>query len=551
MLIYNKITVIERNKMYSSRIKRGIDLKKNLEIISIIAVGFVYLIGITKLQISYEQSVLLTKYTCDFLKIIFATSMLIVALNNLDTAENFRPSYLAISYFLLIFAMIISLDLYNNGVNWQHNIKYLKMRWIISLSEILWVLICVLFITSKVQMIKWIKYEVLLSSIMCIYLFSEYTPVDFLVRQYSYESLSIVAHVFSLLILILGNIVCINKVKSHVQIFKYYWCVFMTLQVISHGLLIVFSINGSLISFVVGQIASVICYICILNFIEHITLTIVWKEMDQGIDIKKEQLDEEDFENQLLIKSANIIEKEVKKINAKAQQLKIKLESGTCYSNIRYVEKISNNCNRLTKLSKNILDLNNIEKGKVSICLQITNLSELVEIIIASIEPYMERLGITLEYKMNKHPIYCDIDCEAIERVVLNLISNAIKYNKQKGSIQVYVTEKRQRAFLCVKDTGIGIPKEKLQTIFNRFERGDSGLARIQEGSGLGLAIVKSIIEIHRGEIKILSTENKGTLVSISLPICDSNKIEAYKALKADEKVLQKKIEVEFSDLGM
>ena len=97
----------------------------------------------------------------------------------------------------------------------------------------------------------------------------------------------------------------------------------------------------------------------------------------------------------------------------------------------------------------------------------------------------------------------------------------------------------------------IGIPKEKLQTIFNRFERGDSGLARIQEGSGLGLAIVKSIIEIHRGEIKILSTENKGTLVSISLPICDSNKIEAYKALKADEKVLQKKIEVEFSDLGM
>ncbi len=532
-------------------IKRGIDLKKNLEIISIIVIGFVYLIGITRLKNSYEQNILLVKYACDFLKVIFATSMLIVAFNNLDTEENFRPSYLAISYFLLIFTMIISLDLYNNGANWQHNIKYLKMRWIISLFEILWVFICSLFITSKVQMIKWIKYEVVLIGVACIYLFSKNTPMDLLVRNYGYENLSIVAHILNLLILVLGNIVCMNRVKSHAQIFKYYWFVFMTLQVVSHSLLIVFSINGSLISFIVGQVTSLMCYICVLNFIEHMTLAVVWKEMDKGIDIKLEQLDEEYFENQLLIKSANIIEKEVHKINVKAQQLKTKIESGAYSNNVRYVEKISNNCNRLTKLSKNIVDLNNIERGKVGISFEITNLSQLVEMLIASIEPYMERLGIELEYKMNKLPVYCDIDSEAIERVVLNLISNAIKYNKQNGSIQVYVTEKRQRAFLCVKDTGIGIPKEKLQTIFNRFERGDSGFARRQEGSGLGLAIVKSIVDIHKGEIKILSTEHIGTLISISLPVCDRNKIEAYKTLKADEKVLQKKIEVEFSDLGM
>lgn len=532
-------------------IKRRIGLKKNLESISIILIGFVYLMGITKLQSSYEQSIVLTNYACHFFKIIFAISMLIVAFNHLNSEDNFRTSYLGISYFLLIFLIIISLDLYDNGFGWRHNIRYLKTRFLINLLEMLGVFICAFFISSKIEMMKWIKCEMLLITVGIIFLSLKNNPLDRLVCKYNYEELSISTHIFSLIIIILGNILCIHKVKPYVHIFRYYWCVYMGLQIISHSLLIVFSINGSLISFIIGQIASVMCYICILNFIEHITLAVVWKEMDQGIVIKLEQLDEERTENQLLIKSAHIIEKEVQKINTKAQQLKIKLECEKYAKNIRYIEKISNNCNRLKKLSKNIVDLNNIEKGKIDIVFQATNLTSLVEMIIASVEPYVENLGIHLEYNINKDPVYCHIDVEAIERVVLNLISNAIKYNKKNGSIEVYVTEKNQRAILCVKDTGIGIPKDKLQSIFNRFERGDSGLARMQEGSGLGLAIVKSIIDIHKGEIKILSTEHDGTLISISLPGCESPKLENHKTLKADENVLKQKIEVEFSDLGM
>lgn len=532
-------------------IKRRVDLKKNLESLSIILIGFVYLIGITRLQNSYEQSIVLANYACHFFKIIFAISMLIVAFNHLNSEDNFRISYLGISYFLLIFLIIISLDLYKNGFDWRHNIKYLKMRSFINLFEMLGIFICALFISSKAEMIKWIKYEAALITIGIIFLSLKNNPLDALIYRYTYEELSISTHVFSLIIIVLGNIICINKVKPYIHIFKYYWCIYMGLQIISHSLLIVFSINGSLISFIIGQIASVMCYICILNFIEHITLAVVWKEMDQGLVIKLEQLDEENMENRLLIKSAHIIEKEVQQINAKAQQLKTKLESPKYAQNIRYIEKISNNCNRLTKLSKNIVDLNNIERGKINSTFQTTNLTSLVQMIIASVEPYVENLGIHLEYKINKDPVYCHIDVEAIERVVLNLVSNAIKYNKQNGSIEVYVTEKNQKAFLCVRDTGIGIPKDKLQIIFNRFERGDSGLARMQEGSGLGLAIVKSIVDIHKGEIKILSREHHGTLISISLPACDSQKVESHKALKADEKILKQKIEVEFSDLGM
>ena len=526
-------------------------MKKNLESISIILIGFVYLMCITKLQSSYEQSIVLTNYACHFFKIIFAISMLIVSFSYLNSEDNFRTSYLGISYFLLIFLIVISLDLFDNGFGWRHNISYLKMRFFINLLEILAIFICAFFISSKIEMVKWIKYEILLITIGIIFLSLKNNLLDKLIYQYNYNELSMGTHIFSLSIILLGNILCIPIVKPYIHIFRYYWCVYMGLQILSHSLLIVHSINGSLISFIIGQIASVMCYICILNFIEHITLAVVWKGMDQGIVIKLEQLDEEKTENQSLIKSAHVIEKEVEKMNNKAQQLKIKLECEKYAKNIRYIEKISNNCNRLTKLSKNIVDLNNIERGKSNIVFKTTNLTSLVEMIIASVEPYVENLGICLEYKINKDPVYCNIDVEAIERVVLNLISNAIKYNKKNGSIEVYVTEKNQRAFLCVKDTGIGIPKDKLQSIFNRFERGDSGLARMQEGSGLGLAIVKSIVDIHRGEIKILSTDKDGTLISISLPACESPSIEDHQILKSNENILKQKIEVEFSDLGM
>lgn len=526
-------------------------MRKNLELIGIILVGFIYLISITKLKNSYEQNVIIINYTCDFLKVIFSTTMLIVAFNNLETRVNSKASYLALSYSLLIYAMLIALNLYNNGVNWQHNMQYLKMKWLINLCEILWVFICALRIHSKKSMIRWVKGQAIVVGLISIFLFYGNVPINGLVNEHGYKKLIILAHMICLLIIVTGNSVCINKVKPYTHIFRCYWCVFTALQFIYHGLIIGFVIKGAMIMLILGQVASVMCYICVLNFIKYMTLGVAWKEMDQGIVVKSEQLNEENVENKLLIKSAHIIDEEVQKINVKVQHLNQKLKAENDQYHIKYVSKIANNCNRLTKLSKNIVDLNNMERGKDNIIFQTTNLTELVEMLIASVEPYVERLGIKLEYKKGKSPVYCNIDAEALERVMLNLISNAIKYNKQGGSIQIYVTEKNQRAFVCVKDTGIGIPKEKLQAMFNRFERGDSGLARKQEGSGLGLAIVKSIIERHKGEVKILSIEGKGTLVSMNLPVCEEYRVTASQSSRGDEQVLKKKIEVEFSDLGM
>ena len=199
------------------------------------------------------------------------------------------------------------------------------------------------------------------------------------------------------------------------------------------------------------------------------------------------------------------------------------------------------------KLSNNILDLGQIDIGNMTPKYKVTNMKELISVLVESILPYVESRGLKVDVIQTKLPVFCFVDSDEIERVLLNLISNAIKYSEPNGVIRVYLNIKGERAYVCVEDTGVGIPEDKLNNIFGRFERVDTGFSRMQEGSGLGLAIVKSIIEMHQGEIKIQSKEGKGTLVSFNLPIHNGQKNKQIET--RSKAVLKRKIEVEFADL--
>jgi two-component system sensor histidine kinase VicK len=106
-----------------------------------------------------------------------------------------------------------------------------------------------------------------------------------------------------------------------------------------------------------------------------------------------------------------------------------------------------------------------------------------------------------------------------IQQVIINLISNAVKYNRPNGSIEVSGGTKDGQAFVSVKDTGLGIPKEDLPHIFDRFYRVDKARSRKMGGTGLGLAIAKEIIEAHGGRISFESVYGKGSLVTLFLPL--------------------------------
>lgn len=140
-------------------------------------------------------------------------------------------------------------------------------------------------------------------------------------------------------------------------------------------------------------------------------------------------------------------------------------------------------------------------------------------------------------------------DSEKLERIILNLLSNGIKYNKEDGKINIFLYVKDNIFNMKISDSGIGIPKEKIDKIFNRFEQIDNELSYRVKGSGIGLSLVKSLVELHEGSISLKSQLGIGSEFIVSLPVRSKNNIEKYNHKREISNELSKKLEIEFSDL--
>lgn len=144
-----------------------------------------------------------------------------------------------------------------------------------------------------------------------------------------------------------------------------------------------------------------------------------------------------------------------------------------------------------------------------------------------------------------------------IERIILNLISNAIKFTDKNGVITVKISELEKHIMISVSDTGIGISEKRCNSIFELFNRDDADGIRNKEGTGIGLYLVKALVEAHDGEIKATSEVSKGTTFNITLPVrilekggCPSPGESAEKYLKSSESEnLISRINIEFSDI--
>lgn len=208
-----------------------------------------------------------------------------------------------------------------------------------------------------------------------------------------------------------------------------------------------------------------------------------------------------------------------------------------------YFHMIKQNCSRLTKLVNNMLDVNRLEFGNMRLDTGRYNVVDIIESAVNLIVHHRKNKDINIIFDTDEEEIVTVCDANKIERVIFNLLSNAVKFTPSGGEIfvKVFCTEKMIN--VSVKDTGKGIPEDKITAIFDKFIQVDKSFTRSHEGSGLGLYIVKSIIEMHGGKISVESVWNQGSEFIFSLPI-----------IITDEHVLQFNpsadiCSIEFSDI--
>lgn len=201
--------------------------------------------------------------------------------------------------------------------------------------------------------------------------------------------------------------------------------------------------------------------------------------------------------------------------------LNIKIENSTLDKEylIDKIYSIDKSSNRLLRLVNNILDVTKIETGFITAHFKVQNIVEIIEDTVLSIVDFSKSHNIEVIFDTEEEEILTAFDSIMLERALLNLLSNSIKFTKPKGVITVYIKTQNNNVIVTVKDTGIGIPESYIPFIFERFKQVDTSFTRANEGSGLGLFIVKGVIELHNGTITVTSKENEGSTFTITLPI--------------------------------
>lgn len=183
------------------------------------------------------------------------------------------------------------------------------------------------------------------------------------------------------------------------------------------------------------------------------------------------------------------------------------------------IKMMRQNSLRLLRLVNNLIDITRIDSGFYKINLKNMNIVSVVEDITMSIVQYAANKSINLLFDTEIEEKIMSIDPDKIERIMLNLLSNSVKFTEPGGSIWVNIYDKKDKIVICVKDNGVGIPEEKLNMIFERFVQVDKSLNRSHEGSGIGLSLVKSLVEMHKGKITVESELGKGSMFTIELPV--------------------------------
>jgi signal transduction histidine kinase len=183
-----------------------------------------------------------------------------------------------------------------------------------------------------------------------------------------------------------------------------------------------------------------------------------------------------------------------------------------------FLVDITDEIERENKIINDLLSLVKLDKTSGDMNITSININELLEQILKRLSPIAKKRNIELIYESFR-PVIAEVDEVKLSLAISNLIENAIKYNIEDGWVRVSLNADHKYFFIKVSDSGIGIPEDAIDYIFERFYRVDKARSRESGGTGLGLAITKNVIQMHRGAIKVYSKEGEGTTFNVRIPL--------------------------------
>lgn len=187
----------------------------------------------------------------------------------------------------------------------------------------------------------------------------------------------------------------------------------------------------------------------------------------------------------------------------------------------KYLRIVLNETERLTKLTNGLLQLNNLNTKGMLLEKSNFDINQVIRDTAASFEGTCNKKNIKLQLLLTGEKLYVRADMGKIQQVLYNLLDNAIKFSYENSSIKIETTEKKNKLYVSVKDYGIGIPKEELKLVWDRFYKSDASRGKDKKGTGLGLSITKEIIHSHGENINVISTLDAGSEFIFTLPIID------------------------------
>jgi len=192
----------------------------------------------------------------------------------------------------------------------------------------------------------------------------------------------------------------------------------------------------------------------------------------------------------------------------------------------KFLRKAAKSLEGMEMIIEDLFTISQMESGQIRMNYVTFDICQTAREALEQFEDKAAKRNISLKLRDDCGPVTVYGDPKRIGQAIANLVSNAIKYNKDGGFVEVYFTEKKKSAAISIRDNGIGIPREDLGRIFERFYRVDKSRSKEKGGSGLGLAIVKHILEAHSAKISVASEVGEGSVFSFTLKKAKANKKE-------------------------